>query len=179
MALRSQLTTWTLPSCALHPMSRSWRTQRVTGFASWHGRVTALRRASRRCSGISRRPATGVSSRSTATADTFRRPCLGARPKHSRCCWTDARRRLLPRRCDGVLSGALHRRWARNDECVRKIQPNATLRHGPLAVAVKFLPIVLTPLYWRRVRVRDGLMAMVVAGILYVPRTAGLRARHE
>jgi alpha-1,6-mannosyltransferase len=38
-----------------------------------------------------------------------------------------------------------------------------------LAVAVKFLPIVLTPLYWRRVRVRDGLMAIVVAGMLYVP----------
>jgi len=38
-----------------------------------------------------------------------------------------------------------------------------------LAVAVKFLPIVLTPLYWRRVRVRDALLAALVVGILYVP----------
>lgn len=38
-----------------------------------------------------------------------------------------------------------------------------------LAVAVKFLPIVLTPLYWRRVRVRDGLLAALVVGFLYVP----------
>lgn len=38
-----------------------------------------------------------------------------------------------------------------------------------LAVAVKFLPIVLTPLYWRRVRLRDGLLAALVVGILYVP----------
>jgi hypothetical protein len=38
-----------------------------------------------------------------------------------------------------------------------------------LAVAVKFLPIVLTPLYWRRVRIRDGLMAVLVVGMLYLP----------
>jgi len=38
-----------------------------------------------------------------------------------------------------------------------------------LAVAVKFLPIVLTPLYWRRVRVRDGLLAVLIVGLLYVP----------
>lgn len=38
-----------------------------------------------------------------------------------------------------------------------------------LAVAVKFLPIVLMPLYWRRVRIRDGLMAALVVGLLYVP----------
>jgi alpha-1,6-mannosyltransferase len=38
-----------------------------------------------------------------------------------------------------------------------------------LAVAVKFLPIVLTPLYWRRVRIRDGLMAALVVGMLYLP----------
>jgi hypothetical protein len=31
-----------------------------------------------------------------------------------------------------------------------------------LAVAVKFLPAVLAPLYWRRVRVRDGLLAGVL-----------------
>lgn len=38
-----------------------------------------------------------------------------------------------------------------------------------LSVAVKFLPIVLLPLYWRRVRVRDGALAAVVFGLLYVP----------
>jgi alpha-1,6-mannosyltransferase len=38
-----------------------------------------------------------------------------------------------------------------------------------LAVAVKFLPIILLPLYWRRVRIRDGALAAVVAGLLYVP----------
>jgi len=38
-----------------------------------------------------------------------------------------------------------------------------------LAVAVKFLPIVLAPLYWRRIRVRDGALAAVVVGLLYVP----------
>jgi alpha-1,6-mannosyltransferase len=38
-----------------------------------------------------------------------------------------------------------------------------------LAVAVKFLPIVLLPLYWRRVRMRDGALAAAVVGLLYVP----------
>lgn len=38
-----------------------------------------------------------------------------------------------------------------------------------LAVAVKFLPIVLAPLYWRRVRIRDGFLAVLVFGLLYVP----------
>ena len=38
-----------------------------------------------------------------------------------------------------------------------------------LAVAVKFLPIVLLPLYWRRVRVRDALLAAAVVVLLYVP----------
>ena len=38
-----------------------------------------------------------------------------------------------------------------------------------LAVAVKFLPIVLLPLYWRRVRVRDALLAAIVFAVLYVP----------
>jgi alpha-1,6-mannosyltransferase len=38
-----------------------------------------------------------------------------------------------------------------------------------LAVAVKLLPIVLLPLYWRRVRVRDGALAAAVLGLLYVP----------
>jgi hypothetical protein len=38
-----------------------------------------------------------------------------------------------------------------------------------LAISVKLLPIVLTPLYWRRVRVRDGLLAALVFGLLYLP----------
>jgi hypothetical protein len=38
-----------------------------------------------------------------------------------------------------------------------------------LAVAVKLLPIVLLPLYWRRVRGRDATLAAVVVGLLYVP----------
>jgi len=38
-----------------------------------------------------------------------------------------------------------------------------------LAVAVKFLPIVLLPLYWRRVRIRDGLLAVAAVALLYVP----------
>jgi alpha-1,6-mannosyltransferase len=42
-----------------------------------------------------------------------------------------------------------------------------------LAVAVKFLPIVLAPLYWRRVRVRDGLFAVLIVALLYVPFLRG------
>jgi hypothetical protein len=38
-----------------------------------------------------------------------------------------------------------------------------------LAVAVKFLPIVLVPLYWRRLRIRDAVLAVLVFGLLYVP----------
>ncbi|MFZ0304530.1 MAG: hypothetical protein WAL75_17695, partial [Terracidiphilus sp.] len=38
-----------------------------------------------------------------------------------------------------------------------------------LAVAVKFLPIVLLPLYWKRIRVRDAALAVVAVALLYVP----------
>ena len=38
-----------------------------------------------------------------------------------------------------------------------------------LAIAVKLLPIVLLPLYWKRVRIRDGILAAIVVGLLYVP----------
>jgi hypothetical protein len=38
-----------------------------------------------------------------------------------------------------------------------------------LAVAVKFLPLVLIPLYWRRLRLRDGLLAVFVFTALYLP----------
>jgi len=38
-----------------------------------------------------------------------------------------------------------------------------------LAVAVKFLPIVLLPFYWKRIRMRDGALAAVAFGLLYLP----------
>jgi alpha-1,6-mannosyltransferase len=34
---------------------------------------------------------------------------------------------------------------------------------------VKLLPIVLLPLYWKRLRIRDGILATFVFGLLYVP----------
>ena len=57
-----------------------------------------------------------------------------------------------------VSVAALGRRW----------RAVAAVAFG-LAVAVKFLPIVLLPLYWRRVRMRDAALAAVVVGLLYVP----------
>ena len=51
---------------------------------------------------------------------------------------------------------------------VRRWRTVAALTFG-LAVAVKLLPIVLLPLYWKRVRVRDGALAVLVCGLLYVP----------
>jgi alpha-1,6-mannosyltransferase len=38
-----------------------------------------------------------------------------------------------------------------------------------LAVSVKFLPIVLMPLYWKRVHIRDAVLAAAVVALLYVP----------
>jgi hypothetical protein len=38
-----------------------------------------------------------------------------------------------------------------------------------LAIAVKLLPVVLLPLYWKRVRIRDAALSAVVVGLLYVP----------
>jgi alpha-1,6-mannosyltransferase len=38
-----------------------------------------------------------------------------------------------------------------------------------LGVAVKFLPIVLLPLYWRRIRIRDVLLAAIVFALLFLP----------
>jgi len=38
-----------------------------------------------------------------------------------------------------------------------------------LAVGVKFLPIVLVPLYWRRIRVRDAALGVGVFALLYLP----------
>ena len=57
-----------------------------------------------------------------------------------------------------VSFAALARRWRRT----------AALAFG-LAVAVKLLPIVLLPLYWRRVRVRDAVLTVIALGLLYVP----------
>ncbi|MBZ5666676.1 MAG: hypothetical protein LAO30_18970 [Acidobacteriia bacterium] len=57
-----------------------------------------------------------------------------------------------------VSVAALGRRW----------RALAAVTFG-LAVAVKFLPIVLLPLYWKRIRVRDVALATVVVGLLYVP----------
>jgi len=57
-----------------------------------------------------------------------------------------------------VSVAALGRRW----------RAVAALAFG-LAIAVKLLPIVLLPLYWRRVRLRDGALAAVVIGLLYAP----------
>jgi alpha-1,6-mannosyltransferase len=57
-----------------------------------------------------------------------------------------------------VSAAALGRRW----------RTTAAVAFG-LAVAVKLLPIVLVPLYWKRVRIRDAALAAVVVGFLYVP----------
>jgi hypothetical protein len=51
---------------------------------------------------------------------------------------------------------------------VRRWRAIAAMSFG-LAVAVKFLPIVLLPLYWKRVRLRDAALAAIVVGLLYVP----------
>ena len=57
-----------------------------------------------------------------------------------------------------VSAAALARRW----------RALAAVSLG-LAVAVKFLPIVLLPLYWKRIRIREAILAAVVFGLLYFP----------
>jgi hypothetical protein len=57
-----------------------------------------------------------------------------------------------------VSFAALARRW-------RSV---AAVAFG-LAVAVKLLPIVLLPLYWKRIRIRDGALAAAAVGLLYAP----------
>jgi alpha-1,6-mannosyltransferase len=51
---------------------------------------------------------------------------------------------------------------------VRRWRATAAVALG-LAVAVKFLPMVLVPLYWKRVRIRDAALAVAVVGVLYLP----------
>jgi alpha-1,6-mannosyltransferase len=51
---------------------------------------------------------------------------------------------------------------------VRRWRAVAALAFG-LAVSVKLLPIVLLPLYWRRVRMRDAALAAIAVGLLYAP----------
>jgi alpha-1,6-mannosyltransferase len=57
-----------------------------------------------------------------------------------------------------VSAAALLRRW----------RTTAAVTIG-LAIAVKFLPVVLLPLYWKRVRIRDAALATVVVALLYLP----------
>lgn len=57
-----------------------------------------------------------------------------------------------------VSAAALIRRW----------RTTAAVALG-LAIAVKFLPIVLLPLYWKRIRVRDAAIAAAVVALLYMP----------
>jgi alpha-1,6-mannosyltransferase len=57
-----------------------------------------------------------------------------------------------------VSAAALLRRW----------RAVAAMSFG-LAVAVKLLPIILLPLYWKRVRMRHVALVAIVLGLLYVP----------
>jgi alpha-1,6-mannosyltransferase len=57
-----------------------------------------------------------------------------------------------------VSAAALVRRW----------RAAAAISFG-LAIAVKLLPIVLLPLYWKRVRMRDSALAAIILVLLYVP----------
>ena len=57
-----------------------------------------------------------------------------------------------------VSAAALVRRW----------RATAAVALG-LAIAVKFLPVVLLPLYWKRVRMRDAALGAGVVGFLYLP----------
>ena len=57
-----------------------------------------------------------------------------------------------------VSAIALARRW----------RATAAVGLG-LAIAVKLLPVVLLPLYWKRVRIRDAALAAAVVGLLYEP----------
>src|SRR6202142_1215869 len=51
---------------------------------------------------------------------------------------------------------------------VRRWRATAAVALG-LAIAVKFLPVVFLPLYWKRVRIRDAALAAAVVVLLYLP----------
>jgi alpha-1,6-mannosyltransferase len=51
---------------------------------------------------------------------------------------------------------------------VRRWRATAAVALG-LAIAVKFLPVVLVPLYWKRIRIRDAALAAAMVALLYVP----------
>src|SRR5437588_237143 len=57
-----------------------------------------------------------------------------------------------------VSAAALVRRW----------RSTAAVALG-LAIAVKLLPVVLLPLCWKRIRIRDAALAAAVVALLYVP----------
>jgi alpha-1,6-mannosyltransferase len=57
-----------------------------------------------------------------------------------------------------VSAAALARRW-------RAVAAIAFA----LAVAIKLLPIVLLPLYWKRIRIRDAVLGAITVGLLYIP----------
>lgn len=57
-----------------------------------------------------------------------------------------------------ISAAALGRRW----------RATAAIALG-LAIAVRFLPIVLIPLFWKRIRIRDGLLAAVMFALSYLP----------
>jgi alpha-1,6-mannosyltransferase len=57
-----------------------------------------------------------------------------------------------------VSAAALVRRW----------RATAAVGLG-LAIAVKLLPVVLLPLYWKRIRIRDAALSAAVVALLYVP----------
>jgi hypothetical protein len=57
-----------------------------------------------------------------------------------------------------VSFAALGRRW----------RTVAAVAFG-LAVSVKLLPIILLPLYWKRVRIRDAALAAFVFALMYMP----------
>jgi hypothetical protein len=68
---------------------------------------------------------------------------------------------------------ALARRWRAVAAVTFGLAVSVKLLPIVLAVSVKLLPIVLLPLYWKRVRIRDGLLAIIVVGLLYVPFLRG------
>jgi alpha-1,6-mannosyltransferase len=57
-----------------------------------------------------------------------------------------------------ISAAALGRQW----------RATAAVALG-LAIAVRLLPVVLLPLYWKRIRSRDAALAAAVVGLLYVP----------